>query len=132
MGRDQLVQEIEVSGCKNLVQLEIVAHERYSAHTWGWAVIVDEIVMTLPFWPCFWPSSFLFSYQVHALLKVTLQEITQKHHIIQDIPLVLNTTRRGGYLLNRVRPRDPPKTRGPHDLPDPPPTPVHTREMEST
>ena len=43
MGRDQLVQEIEVSGCENLVQLEIVAHERYSAHTWGWAVIVDEM-----------------------------------------------------------------------------------------
>jgi hypothetical protein len=27
-----------------------------------------------PFWPCFWPSSFFFSHQVHALLKVTLQE----------------------------------------------------------
>ena len=27
-----------------------------------------------PSWPCFWPSSFHFSHQVHALLKVTLQE----------------------------------------------------------
>jgi hypothetical protein len=31
-------------------------------------------VMTLPFWPCFWPSSFHFLHQVHMLLKVTLQE----------------------------------------------------------
>jgi hypothetical protein len=31
-------------------------------------------VMISPFWPCFWPSSFFFSHQVHVLLKVTLQE----------------------------------------------------------
>ena len=56
----------------------------------------------------------------------------KKHHIIQDIPLVLNTTRRGGYLLNRLRPPDQPRTRGPHNSTDPPPTPEHTRETEST
>ena len=46
-------------------------------------VIPFEPVTISPFWPCFWPSSFFFllSQQVHALLKVTLQEKQQKHHI---------------------------------------------------
>jgi hypothetical protein len=39
------------------------------------SLTVSEFDVTIsPFWPCFWPSSFLFSHQVHALLKVTLQE----------------------------------------------------------
>jgi hypothetical protein len=50
-----------------------------------------------PFWPCYWPSSFFFSHQVHALLK-SLCKKTTKNIKYQDIPLALNTTRRGGYL----------------------------------
>ena len=37
-------------------------------------------VTTLPFWPCFWPSSFLFSHQVHAYSK-SLCKKTIKHFI---------------------------------------------------
>jgi hypothetical protein len=60
-----------------------------------------------PFWPYFWPSSFFFSHQVHTLLKVTLQESNKKHQITQDIPLVLNTTKRWGYLRKLLGRRVP-------------------------
>jgi hypothetical protein len=47
--------------------------------------VADEDKFTLvtisPFWPCSWPSSFSFSRQVNASLKVTLQEKQQKHLI---------------------------------------------------
>ena len=46
------------------------------------------------FFPSFHSSS--------CLLKVTLQENTKKHHILQDSSLVLITTRRGSYLINTL------------------------------
>ena len=46
------------------------------------------------FFPSFHSSS--------CLLKVTLQENTKKHHILQDNSLVLITTRRGSYLINTL------------------------------
>jgi hypothetical protein len=33
-----------------------------------------------PFWPCFWPSSFLFLHQVHALLKSLCKKTTKTSH----------------------------------------------------
>jgi hypothetical protein len=50
-----------------------------------------------PFGPCFWPSSFFFSHQVHALLKVTLQE-NNKNIAYQDS--ATNTTVARHYLKN--------------------------------
>ena len=36
-----------------------------------------EGVTTLPFWPCFWPSSSSFSHQVHTLLKSLCKKTTK-------------------------------------------------------
>jgi hypothetical protein len=58
----QLVQIASVDICS--VNIEEVVHELGRIHP----------VTISPFWPCFWPSSFFFSHQVHVLLKVTLQE----------------------------------------------------------
>ena len=44
-------------------------HKKHIVYVSG----LDHVTIS-PFWPCFWPSSFFFSHQVHALLKVTLQE----------------------------------------------------------
>jgi hypothetical protein len=44
-------------------------------HSYG--TEVDLPVTISPFWPCFWPSSFLFSHQVHALLKSLCKKTTK-------------------------------------------------------
>jgi hypothetical protein len=40
---------------------------------------VDTVTIS-PFWPCFWPSSFFFSHQVHALLKSLCKKTTKTSH----------------------------------------------------
>jgi hypothetical protein len=61
---------------------------------------LDLVTVTIsPFWPCFWPSTFSFSHQVHALLKSLCKKTTKISNNIR-YPLGTNILRRWGYLQN--------------------------------
>jgi hypothetical protein len=129
---------------RRVAQQEILRNQDWG-DTWLWTYgICTKASMTgnshgkmgcvtnSPFWPCFWPSTSFFlapssrDIQSHSARN-------NKNTIKQDDSLVLITTRRRNYLLNgRRRPRDLPSTPGPHHVPDHPPPPQHTPEMEST
>jgi hypothetical protein len=42
--------------------------------------LLPTSVTISPFWPCFWPSSFFFSHQVHASLKSLCKKTTKTSH----------------------------------------------------
>jgi hypothetical protein len=88
------------------------------------------VLRLVPFGHVFGPLLSSFSHQVHALLKVTLQETTKTSYK-HNSSLVQILQGEGTVRPTMSQPLGQPRTPQPHYSPDPPHEMRHTAETES-
>jgi hypothetical protein len=68
--------EDDMQICKGDIDALKINHSSIEWDIWMLEGSMGSVTIS-PFWPCFWPSSFFFSHQVHALLKSLCKKTTK-------------------------------------------------------